>query len=730
MRILPSLLLGLSTAQDESDFKVIEQTWDDVNKVDIWHDVEESEANLGDDVFYTPCQAQRYNAKGFNITNDLILPGSGYDPSCEGLDEPAIPGALVQNVPRWTNNFTGGKYEVAYFFTSGFDNHRKDTIRSKFTEFERDTCVKLVEVDNKNDPKYSNKLEIQQNMGCSSYVGRHFKHQMLSLANRCEGSYIPLHEAMHALGWLHEQQRPDRDQYVKVWRDRCSMSDSSFNGNQGIMSDSKWIDQGTPYDVGSIMHYGTRSCAKGGDDVITKPDGSKLTLTKGHSLSQHDINQINMVYKCDMGPGTTTQAPSTTTGPNTTKPPSTTKPPNSQCCSRYSIKRTGPSINVMDNGIYEYEGQYNDKPYWKNTEEWRGRYQLLFFKANCQGPHWGTYHELNQSRMNTRTKGTNNPACPEDGLDWSLPTEIKCLDDPGTTKPPTTKPPTTKPPTTKPPTTKPPTTKPPTTKPPTTKPPVQGCELRAKSGNSCEEIGDQCQMKGTEASDGNSEGSKIKVTCRQHHRLNLDYAKDPFIYSQKSTFAYCTCEAGKCGWKFNKGDIQCSFCPAVQLQARNGKKQKFIEWDSGIAIYFPITVDARAEGMDWHAMLDFNAELKGHGPDAVEIVQTDPEGAVERRRRRDAIEVHSGNMKLTDVSKNGRIWTFTPNHDSLDVKKLTGNKKVFLIAYFENIFMSDIQKAKKAALLFSRYKMPNDSASCLVDRFDDYPLENLVGEPY
>merc|ERR1711892_374264 len=80
MRILPSLLLGLSTAQDESDFKVIEQTWDDVNKVDIWHDVEESEANLGDDVFYTPCQAQRYNAKGFNITNDLILPGSGYDP--------------------------------------------------------------------------------------------------------------------------------------------------------------------------------------------------------------------------------------------------------------------------------------------------------------------------------------------------------------------------------------------------------------------------------------------------------------------------------------------------------------------------------------------------------------------------------------------------------------------------------------------------------------------------
>ena len=100
-------------------------------------------------------------------------------------------------------------------------------------------------------------------------------------------------------------------------------------------------------------------------------------------------------------------------------------------------------------------------------------------------------------------------------------------------------------------------------------------------------------MKSSEASDGNNEGSKIKVICRQHHRLNLEYAKDPFIYSQKSTFAYCTCNNGNCAWKFNKGNVQCTFCPTSQLQARNGKKQKFIEWDSGIAIYFPITVDVR-----------------------------------------------------------------------------------------------------------------------------------------
>ena len=192
------------------------------------------------------------------------------------------------------------------------------------------------------------------------------------------------------------------------------------------------------------MHYSTRSCAKGSEDVITKPDGSKLTLTKGHSLSQHDINQINMVYKCDMAP--TPSPPPTTPGPGTTRPPvttgpATTAPPNKQCCSKYEIKRLSGRVNLMDNGIYEYkviilleklllsffQGMFNDKPWYQNTKSWAGgtRYQKLYFKANCQGPHWGTYHELSMDRMNTRTKGTNNPACPEDGIEWSLPTSVK-----------------------------------------------------------------------------------------------------------------------------------------------------------------------------------------------------------------------------------------------------------------------------------------------------------------
>ena len=78
---------------------------------------------------------------------------------------------------------------------------------------------------------------------------------------------------------------------------------------------------------------------------------------------------------------------------------------------------------------------------------------------------------------------------------------------------------------------------------------------------------------------------------------------------------------------------------------------------------------------------------------------------------------------LFKLCQNGRVWTFTPNVASLDPSGWTKDTKVNLIAYFENMTADDIEKAKKASLLFFKYKMPRASASCLVDRFDRYPLQ-------
>lgn len=56
---------------------------------------------------------------------------------------------------------------------------------------------------------------------CSSAVGRG-KNQTVSLDDSCflprKGSSIK-HELMHAAGFWHEQNRPDRDDYVKIYED-------------------------------------------------------------------------------------------------------------------------------------------------------------------------------------------------------------------------------------------------------------------------------------------------------------------------------------------------------------------------------------------------------------------------------------------------------------------------------------------------------------------------------
>ena len=51
---------------------------------------------------------------------------------------------------------------------------------------------------------------------CSSYVGRKGGNQEIILESGCGILSTVLHEMMHAIGFLHEQARGDRDDFVEV----------------------------------------------------------------------------------------------------------------------------------------------------------------------------------------------------------------------------------------------------------------------------------------------------------------------------------------------------------------------------------------------------------------------------------------------------------------------------------------------------------------------------------
>ena len=57
---------------------------------------------------------------------------------------------------------------------------------------------------------------------------------------------------MHALGFLHEQSRPDRDDYIDVLYENITPEGM---GQFWKMTNAEWQDLNEAYDLKSVMHY-------------------------------------------------------------------------------------------------------------------------------------------------------------------------------------------------------------------------------------------------------------------------------------------------------------------------------------------------------------------------------------------------------------------------------------------------------------------------------------------
>ncbi|KAI3386529.1 hypothetical protein SNEBB_006063 [Seison nebaliae] len=132
--------------------------------------------------------------------------------------------------------------------------------------------------------------------GCSSAVGkklRNGKHKV-SLANPgCVHTDIIQHELMHALGFRHEQSRPDRDSFVRImWNNVKPGKEHNFNKYSTFNTRTF----NSSYHYTSIMHYKKNAFSKNGYATIERLNTTGTV--GGYLLTTEDIRRIRVLYNC------------------------------------------------------------------------------------------------------------------------------------------------------------------------------------------------------------------------------------------------------------------------------------------------------------------------------------------------------------------------------------------------------------------------------------------------
>ncbi|KAM7320014.1 hypothetical protein ACRRTK_020457 [Alexandromys fortis] len=193
--------------------------------------------------------------------------------------------SIIGDIFRWPHT-------IPYVLNDSLDMNAKGVILKAFERYRLKTCI-----DFKPWSGEANYISVFKGSGCWSYVGNwHVGKQELSIGENCDRIATVQHEFLHALGFLHEQSRSDRDDYVTIVWDRI-LSGREYNFD--IFSDSETDSLNVPYDYTSVMHYGKTAFQNGTEPtIVTKISEFEDVIGQQMDFSDYDVLKLNRLYNC------------------------------------------------------------------------------------------------------------------------------------------------------------------------------------------------------------------------------------------------------------------------------------------------------------------------------------------------------------------------------------------------------------------------------------------------
>lgn len=234
----------------------------------------------------------QHDSNGDYLVDDMKMTYNQYWSTKRGSNQISNGGFLNSGIRGDTHRWKWGV--VPYKFSSSMTPYEKRMIEEALDLMNSQLfgCI-YIRPARTNEEDYVN---IVRGDGCWSHVGRQGGVQELSIGHGCLYQRTIIHEFVHALGYFHEQSRPDRDQYVEVITANID-PDNAYNFNKHSDTDT----YGVPYDGHSLMHYRYGSFSKNGEPTLISkmPEVPSSQLGQSTSLTNQDILKLKRMYRCD-----------------------------------------------------------------------------------------------------------------------------------------------------------------------------------------------------------------------------------------------------------------------------------------------------------------------------------------------------------------------------------------------------------------------------------------------